>query len=128
MLPRWGRGGGGTAFYKHSAPAGQERWCVAVLQTCCPAGAGEVAGPRSVNILPRWGRRVVRRSSTNMLPRWGRGGGATAFCKHSAPLGRRVVRRSSTNMLPRWGRGGGGTAFCKHAAPLGQGRWRDRVL
>jgi len=53
-LAVWGRNGG------HS-----------VLQTCCPAGAGEWRAQRS----------------TNMLPRWGRGMVGTAFYKHAAPLG-----------------------------------------
>jgi len=43
ILPRWGRGTDVSRFYKHTAPLGQGIWRLAILQTYCPAGAGEDA-------------------------------------------------------------------------------------
>ena len=64
-------GSGPRAFYKHTAPLGQEDRGLGPLQTYCPAGAGGSG----------------LRASTNILPRWGRGIGASGFLQTYAPLG-----------------------------------------
>jgi hypothetical protein len=52
-------------FYKHTAPLGQWNRQLAVLQTYCPAGAGEPTARDSTNILPRWGRNAANEREAN---------------------------------------------------------------
>src|SRR5262249_60945592 len=93
ILPRWGRGNGGTRVYKHTAPLGQGEWRLAYLQTYCPAGAGGMAA----------------RVSTNMVPRRGRGDGGPRVYKNNGPAGQGGMAGVwLTKMRRRGGRGGGG--------------------
>src|SRR5215471_11742797 len=108
MLPRWGGKIGAPGFYKHAAPLGQEDWGPGLLQTYCPAGAGQDRGLGLLQTCcPAGAGRLGPRASTNILPRWGRKIGAPGFYKHTAPLGQGRI---------------GASGFYKHAAPLGQER------